>query len=33
MGVMVRGQWRDAAALKALSDNVRESYRRASAMP
>jgi hypothetical protein len=27
MGVMVRGQWRDAAALKALADKVRESYR------
>ena len=30
MGVMVQGQWRDAAALKALADGVRESYRRAS---
>lgn len=28
MGVMVQGQWRDAAALKALADGVRESYRR-----
>ena len=30
IGVMVHGQWRDAAALKTLTDNVRESYRRAS---
>jgi imidazolonepropionase-like amidohydrolase len=33
MGVMVQGQWRDAAALTALSDRVRESYRRASETP
>ena len=33
LGVMVRGQWRDAAALRELSDGVRESYRRASAAP
>ena len=33
IGVMVRGEWRDAAALQALADNVRESYRRASAQP
>lgn len=33
IGVMVAGQWRDAAALKALTDQVRESYRRASATP
>ena len=33
LGVMVRGQWRDAAALRELSDGVRESYRRASAVP
>ena len=31
LGVMVRGQWRDAATLRALSDGVRESYRRAVA--
>jgi imidazolonepropionase-like amidohydrolase len=33
MGVMVKGQWRDAAALKVLTDNIRQSYRRASEMP
>ena len=33
MGVMVKGQWRDAAALKALTDNIRQGYRRASEMP
>jgi imidazolonepropionase-like amidohydrolase len=33
IGVMVRGEWRDATALQALADNVRESYRRASAPP
>ena len=33
LGVMVRGQWCDAAALRELSDGVRESYRRASAVP
>jgi len=33
IGVMVRGQWRDAAALKALTDKVRESYRRAAEVP
>jgi hypothetical protein len=33
VGVMVRGQWRDAAALAVLADNVRESYRRASQAP
>ena len=33
LGVMVRGQWRDVAALRELSDGVRESYRRASAAP
>jgi imidazolonepropionase-like amidohydrolase len=27
IGVMVHGQWRDAAALKALADSVRENYR------
>lgn len=32
-GVMVKGQWRDAAALGALTDKVRQSYRRASDMP
>jgi len=32
-GVMVHGQWRDAAALKDLLDGVRESYRHAAAMP
>ena len=26
IGVMVQGQWRDAAALKALTDKIRESY-------
>ncbi len=30
MGVMVRGQWRDAAALEALAGGIRESYRRAA---
>ena len=30
LGVMVRGEWRDAAALKALTDGVREAYRRAA---
>jgi imidazolonepropionase-like amidohydrolase len=33
MGVMVQGQWRDATALKALTDKVRESYRRAAEVP
>jgi imidazolonepropionase-like amidohydrolase len=33
MGVMAKGQWRDAAALRTLTDNVRESYRRASEVP
>jgi hypothetical protein len=33
MGVMVEGQWRDAAALKGLTDKIRQSYRRASEMP
>jgi imidazolonepropionase-like amidohydrolase len=33
MGVMVKGKWRDAAELKALSDTVRESYRRACEVP
>jgi predicted amidohydrolase YtcJ len=33
MGVMVQGQWRDAAALKALADRVREGYRGASETP
>lgn len=32
MGVMVKGQWRDAAALKALTDKIRQSYLRATAM-
>lgn len=31
LGVMAHGQWRDAAALKGLTDGVREAYRRASA--
>lgn len=31
LGVMAGGHWRDAAALKALTDGVRETYRRASA--
>jgi hypothetical protein len=30
---MVQGQWRDATALKALTDKVRESYRRAAEVP
>jgi imidazolonepropionase-like amidohydrolase len=30
-GVMVGGEWRDAAALKGLGDHVRESYRQAMA--
>jgi len=33
MGVMVQGQWRDAAALKALTDTIRQSYRRACETP
>jgi imidazolonepropionase-like amidohydrolase len=32
LGVMVQGQWRDAAALKALTDGIRDSYRRACAI-
>jgi imidazolonepropionase-like amidohydrolase len=31
LGVMAAGRWRDAAALDALKDRVRESYRQASA--
>jgi imidazolonepropionase-like amidohydrolase len=31
LGVMVHGKWRDAAALKALTDGVRATYRRAAA--
>jgi imidazolonepropionase-like amidohydrolase len=31
LGVMAHGRWRDAAALKALTDGVRETYRRAAA--
>jgi hypothetical protein len=31
LGVMVRGEWRDAATLDALRDGVRESCRRAAA--
>lgn len=31
LGVMVHGQWHDAANLNALTDGVRETYRRASA--
>lgn len=31
LGVMVRGQWRDAAALRQLTDGVRDTYRRAAA--
>ncbi len=30
IGVMSRGQWRDAAALRALADDVAQSYRHAS---
>ncbi|HEX5123636.1 MAG TPA: amidohydrolase family protein [Rhodanobacteraceae bacterium] len=30
LGVMARGQWRDAAELKAIADGVRETYRRAT---
>lgn len=30
LGVMVKGQWRDAATLQALTDRIRQSYRRAS---
>lgn len=30
LGVMAAGQWRDAAALDALKDHVREGYRRAT---
>lgn len=33
MGVMVQGRWRDAAAIKDLTDKVRQSYRRASEEP
>lgn len=29
VGVMVKGRWRDAGALNALTDSVRHSYRRA----
>jgi imidazolonepropionase-like amidohydrolase len=31
LGVMVQGQWHDAATLQALTDRVRETYRRAAA--
>jgi len=31
LGVMASGHWRDAAALKTLTDQVRETYRRAAA--
>ena len=30
LGVMAQGEWRDAAALKDLTDRVRETYRRAA---
>ena len=33
LGVMVQGRWRDAAALKALAEGVREGYRRALEAP
>jgi imidazolonepropionase-like amidohydrolase len=33
LGVMAKGHWRDAAALNALTDDVRHGYRRASEMP
>lgn len=33
LGVMVKGRWRDAAALKALTDTIRHRYRRATEMP
>jgi imidazolonepropionase-like amidohydrolase len=33
MGVMVKGQWRDAVALKSLTDKIRQSYRRACETP
>lgn len=33
MGVMVKGQWRDAAALQALTDEIRQSYHRVCEMP
>ena len=33
VGVMVQGQWRDATALKALTDKVRESYLHATFEP
>jgi imidazolonepropionase-like amidohydrolase len=33
LGVMMRGQWRNAAALDALKDEVRERYRSAAAAP
>ena len=32
LGVMVKGRWWDATALKALTDEVRQSYRRATGM-
>lgn len=32
LGVMIKGQWRDAAALKAITDKIRQSYREACAM-
>jgi len=31
LGVMVRGEWRDADALKAMADKVRDAYRAAAA--
>jgi hypothetical protein len=33
LGVMVKGQWRDAAALGALTDKIRQSCRRACECP
>lgn len=32
LGVMAKGQWRDAAALTALTEKIREDYRRACAV-
>lgn len=32
LGVMIKGQWRDAAALKAITDKIRQSYREACVM-
>jgi len=33
LGVMAHGQWWDGQGLRQIADGVRDSYRRASAMP